>query len=550
MKPAPDPPSQVPVRSRHCQLSTNRSRIARSMPPVETTAHDSLLLETIARHFPEAQIRDGEIELGFGGLRMACRVHAVREVGAYRTAHLFFHLWGGRIGTAPVFASASGYGESPEVAIVGGACNWACVFGPVLRSGLAAEENPKVQRFEVTVEGQSFLVFVDGLDRAMSLVGGDATPRLAAARARFASESWLARVVLQSGLLPLLATERPTVLSVFVSDAPGRRVVEVKVDGVDWPGVDEAFANVSPEPDGAITLLRELAIVVPAGPAVPLSREPIVRTLRRLSDGPQRAAVDWPGWKHHGGALAAPLPRETLREIEAQLGALPSDYRDFLAVVGSSGAGPGYGLITPINDAHSTIARGMFPWADGEEPREPARGVLPLAHAGCGVMWILVLAGPHRGEVWVDARSSDGKGRRVAASFSAWYRDWLSWAVRDAVPWLQWNAACCATANVFSQLLGQLERDCVPRDSIPAELAKRLKPGSVALASGGSEYFMAKTPLNPCHGCVRLAGRFGLASSLFQVGQEPNLNPNPVDSAPPRKPGLLTRLTDKLRPRN
>src|SRR5947209_2986793 len=108
------------------------------------TDHDSMLLQTIARHFPQARIRDDEIELGFAELRMAARVHAIREVGAYKTAHLFFHLWGGRLGTAPVFASASGYGESAEVAIVGGACNWACAFGPVLRAGLGGEEHPEV----------------------------------------------------------------------------------------------------------------------------------------------------------------------------------------------------------------------------------------------------------------------------------------------------------------------------------------------------------------------------------------------------------------------
>jgi hypothetical protein len=131
-------------------------------------------------------------------------------------------------------------------------------------------------------------------------------------------------------------------------------------------------------------------------------------------------------------------------------------------------------------------------------------------------MWLLVLAGPHRGEVWVDARSSDGRVRRVARSFSAWYRDWLASAVRDAAPWLQWDAACCATPHVLSQVIQQLEREGVSREAVRVELAKRLKPGSMALASGGSEYFAAQTPLNPCHGCVALAARFGLESNLFQ----------------------------------
>jgi hypothetical protein len=512
------------------------------------TDHDALLVETIARHFPEAQVRDGELELGFGGLRMACRVHAIRALGAHKTAHLFFHLSGGRIGAVPVFASASGYGESPEVAIIAGGCNWACVFGPVLRAGLAAEEHPEVRPFDVVVGGQSFHVFVDGLHRALSLVGGDATPRVAAAHARFAPDSWMARVVLESGVLPLLAADRPTVLSVFVSDAAAQRVVEVKLDGTDWPGAEAAFARVAREPEGAIMLLRELAIVVPTGPTPALVRGPVTRTLRGLSAGAQpRNAVDWSGWKHHRGALAEPIAAEQLRELETELGALPSDYRDFLAVVGVSGAGPGYGLLSPVNAARMPIARGTFAWIDGEAPTQPACGVLPLAHAGCGVMWLLVLSGPHRGEVWVDARSSDGKAQRVAPSFSVWYRDWLASAVRDAVPWLQWDASCCATAGVLSQVIEQLVSEGVPRDSIAAELANRLVPGSMALASGGSDYVAEKTPLNPCHGCVGIASRFGLASNLFQAGQELTLGENPGDSPAPRKPGLFARLTGKLR---
>lgn len=489
---------------------------------------------------------------GFADLRIACRVHAIREVGAYKIAHLFFHLSGGRIAAPPVFASVSGYGESPEVAIVGGACNWACAFGPVLRAGFAAEEQPKVNHFDVVVDGQSFRVFVDGLDRAMSLVGDDATPRMAAARARFALNSWMARVVLESGRLPLLAADRPTVLSVFVSDAPGKRVVEVKVDGVDWPGIEAAFASVASEPAGAITLLRELAVVVPTGPTPSLARESIIRTLRGLNDGAQqRNAVGWAGWNHHKGAIADPLSADGLRNVETKLGELPSDYRNFVANVGEFGAGPGYGLLSPVNGACNPVSDGIFDWIDGEEPKQSARGVLPLAHGGCGVMWLLVLKGAHRGEVWVDARSSDGKARRVAPSFGAWYRDWLASAVRDVVPWLQWDAACCATANVFSQIIEQIERDGIRGDSIPEELAKRLSgPGCMALASGGSEFFAAKTPLNPCHGCVAIAARFGLTSSLFQAGREPNLGPDVEKDPASRKPGLFARLTDKLRPRN
>jgi hypothetical protein len=104
----------------------------------DTSAHHALLCETVARHFPEARIEGHEIELGFGDLRIACRVDSVHEIGAVRSASLFFELRGGRLGTARVFASVSGYADSAAKAIITGACNWTCTYGPVLRAGLCA----------------------------------------------------------------------------------------------------------------------------------------------------------------------------------------------------------------------------------------------------------------------------------------------------------------------------------------------------------------------------------------------------------------------------
>src|SRR5262245_52004495 len=100
-------------------------------------SNDVLLTETIARHFPDARIVDGEIELGFAELRMRCWVNRIHSVGTYKSASLFFNLSGGALGPSPIFASISGYDESPERAIIVGGCNWACSFGPVLQAGLA-----------------------------------------------------------------------------------------------------------------------------------------------------------------------------------------------------------------------------------------------------------------------------------------------------------------------------------------------------------------------------------------------------------------------------
>jgi hypothetical protein len=518
--------------------------VATEVPP-----HDALLSETVAHHFPEARIEEDAIKLGFGDLQISCFVDAIREIGPYNAASLFFTLRGGRIGKAGVFASVSGYAETAEAAIITGACNWTCAFGPVFRAGLAGEEIAEVDRFEVTVDGQRFRIFVDGLDRAMLLEDGDATRRIAAARARFSPGSWLVRAILESGRLPLLHAERPTIISAFVSDGMASRTVEVKVNGWDWPGMEPVFAPVPAEPPGAIALLRELAVVVPVGPSPALVRGPVARTLEGLKrPGPKREAVDWPGWKHHGGELGATLSRDEIATLETRVGKLPADYHAFLSEVAAFGAGPGYGLMSPLGELQKRVATGTFSWNDESKPTTRAAGVIPIAHAGCGIMWLLVIAGPHAGEVWLDGRSSDGLARRVAPTFIAWYRDWLTAAVQNAQPWIQWESACCATPGVLSQLIAAMEREGVAKDAINDEVPKRFKAGALSLAAMGSDYFVDKTKLNPCQGCIALASRFHLAAAVFQSGSEPKLDGK--DEPPEQRKGWLSKLGNRLRSRS
>lgn len=514
----------------------------RSRPVEDTSAHDTLFRDTVARHFPDARLDDDEIELGFGALRIRCRVDGIHELGGMQSASLFFQLRGGRLGDAPMFVSVSGYGDSAEAAIITGACNWTCTYGPLLRLALADEDQPEVGRFDAEVEGQPVRVFVDGLHRAATFDAdaGDATDRIPPALARLAPDRWLTKAVIESGRLPMIAGDRPTLLSVFVGELPNGRTVEVKVDGHDWVGMDAVFAAAAPEPAGGMTLLRELAVVVPTGAVPPLSRAAIERTLAGLSEGdPARDAVGWPGWDHHGGKLDAPLGTNLVAALEARFGTLPADYRAFLTTVAAAGAGPGYGLLAPLGESQAALASGRFTWDDDSEPTTSARGVLALAHGGCGVMWLLVIEGDHRGEVWVDARSSDGKVRRVASSFSAWYRDWLAAAARDIDPRGAWDSSCCATTAVVMKMLDALRVEGVPETAQPAELAKQLAPGAIALASGGGDYFAAKAALDPCHGCVRLASHFGWGANLFRPGEPPFTD----------KRGWFAKLAGRLRGR-
>jgi hypothetical protein len=68
--------------------------------------------------------------------------------------------------------------------------------------------------------------------------------------------------------------------------------------------------------------------------------------------------------------------------------------------------------------------------------------------------------------------------------------------------------------------MDSLRHKGVPDEAMHDELPKCFKAGALSLASSGSNYFASKTTLNPCQGCVSLAGRFGLSSDLFQRGSE------------------------------
>ena len=481
---------------------------------------DALLVQIMANHFPGARTDGNQVDLGVAGLRIACRVNAVGEIGRSSSAHLFFHLSGGALGEEPVFASVSGYEGTPEQAVIAGACNWACSFGPVLRAALAGEEQPEVARFTADIHGQRFRICVDGLDRVMAF--GEAEPELArtrAARVRLGAAPWLIGVVLESGRLPILPVDRPSVLSVFLGERPDGRIAEVKLHGVDWPAARTAFTGES-EPAGAVTLLRELAVAVPLGPPPPLGRAAVEQTLAGLTaplEGGPRPTADWRGWRAHGGTLADPMSEIALARLERETGPLPADYRRFLVEVAGRGAGPGYGLLPPT----AALAAGTFDWQDGEQPDGAAAGVVPLAHAGCGIMWLLVLGGEHRGEVWLDAHGSDGRARRVAATFEAWYRAWLDAAVRDGGPWTQWDGRACATPQVLSQVLDQIEKEGATGDAALARLKERIGPGAISVTTTGSPYFAAGAFIDPCHSCTATADGVGLADAVFCAGVSP-----------------------------
>lgn len=485
---------------------------------------DVVLAETIARHFPEATTDGAQVDLGFGDLHMACSVPNTPTIGAVHSASCFLRLWGGVVGPVPVFLSISGYADDTVGAVVTGGCSWACTFGPLLRAGLAGELLPGAPPRAAAVGGVEREIYVEALDRLMS--ASDASGRVhevaRRARQRLGGEPWLVDRFLGSTWLPLVDAERATIVSVFVGDSAEHRVVEVKVNGCDWPAGRHAFGD-SPAYEGEGTiLLRELAVIAPRTTGVEprLERAAISRTLEGLTapvGDSTRGAADWPGWRAHGGVLEAPLTEAACAEVERHTGPLPADYRAFLVDVAAGGAGPGYGLIAPTSAISRRGVAGTFVGQDGARIEADPAGVLRLADAGCGVSWVLVLEGANRGEVWAVATGSDEQYHRVASSFTRWYVAWLDAAVRNVRPFTQWAWDACATPGLLSQLIDQLDSEDVSPEQRPERVRKSLAPGAISLRTGGHLYAEAGTELSPCETCVRCAENVGLPPDRFRA---------------------------------
>ncbi len=501
-----------------------------------------MLTETIARHFDDAQIDENEVDLGIAGLHIACTVDSIREIGSHRSAALFFNLWGGALGDTPIFASMSGYGASEEEAVITGGCNWACVFGSVLKTALADAPPEEADTFEVVVQEQGYRVVVDGLDRAMFFGGdeGETGERVQAARTHLGAAPWLVTNVLAEGALPMLPSTRASVLSVFASDGHDNRILEIKVNGCDWPPSQHLLDQIPESELPGTVMLRELAVLVPQGGATLIASDLLTSTLEGAAlevCGELRGLVDWIGWGPHKGVVGKPASDIEVKRLETKIGRLPDDYRQFILSVQASGAGPGYGLLSPFAAEQQSLASGEFVWRDGEEPDGDPAGVLALAHAGCGVVWLLVLGGQHEGEVWVHAVGSDGLVRRVAPDFISWYRDWIDALVRNDRVFAQWDAACCATPSVLSQMIDAREKEGIATEEAVAELSS-LDTGSIGIMSGGGRYFGEGDPLDPCQSCCAMVSQLGIGLDVFKPGIAPKQGRE-------RKQGVLGRLFGK-----
>jgi hypothetical protein len=220
---------------------------------------DEVLVSTMARHFPEATIEDQTLNLASDGFQITCRTGAVRPAFGVQSAQLLFAVEGGGL-RGPIEVSMTHYGPTAETAVIEGACAWADSFGPVLRAGLA-DAATEAATFMVVQRGRRFRVYVDAFDKVLHFAPSGCEDT-ATARARFGLGPWLAFHVLGSGDLEL-AMDRPQLLSVFVGELAGKRIVEVKLDGVAYAGFDDLVTPAPPAPAKQMAALRELAVIVP-----------------------------------------------------------------------------------------------------------------------------------------------------------------------------------------------------------------------------------------------------------------------------------------------
>lgn len=285
----------------------------------------TMLAERIAAHFPGARIEGTTVLTGVGGLTIDCDVRQVQVFDSECVLAAFFGLRGGKLGSTPLTASIGGFGETIEDAITLAASRWGGAFGPVLRAAATGDVPAEVTKLEIALGGRRYHLFVNRFDHAMGLRDGDdAAVIVRDARTRLGGDPWLVSRVIESGTLPAL----PAVglLSVFICDMSAG-VVEVQVNGREWPPSARVFDEVPPPFEGPTALLRELAVLVPLEPHVAPERDALAATLLAIPRGDDKPPGPWPGWQRHRGTLDAPLSADQLAPIEREPGQLPDDDR-------------------------------------------------------------------------------------------------------------------------------------------------------------------------------------------------------------------------------
>ena len=210
------------------------------------------------------------------------------------------------------------------------------------------------------------------------------------------------------------------------------------------------------------------------------------------------------GAARHRYALAPPIVDD------AVLAGLPDDLAAFAREVGGGGAGPYYGCVQ-LNCAQSISGPGGHAW-------------LPVAHLGCGYAAMVVLEGPARGQVWIDAHAI-GVVAPMHPSFTAYYIDWIDRLAHARWPESFVPPGQCTLANALTGYLGYHEQRLgVPAGSLAgdalAEVLALLGPGSIEMI-GGAPLFADGDFVDPCVRCLGMLDGLGLDPRVVKPGGLP-----------------------------
>ena len=448
----------------------------------------ALMAESVLAHVEGAtrEARD-VVGLPFGGLRVKVRVQAVMHQGRVVQQHAWLH--GGVLGSRWIEDNFVGMADATEAAVVRGAHDWVAGSFHAVRAWLRGERAPHTLR-------------VDAIDYDVYT-----SPRGLRGRGAEVSGALPEPLVLRyADVLPVLY-DGPTFVSTFVARG-GVETVEVKVDGSDWPTRDAVGTLPWPAGDDYASV-RELSVLVPKSTRVGWPPAERIRTtlarLPRSEAGPRVYAVTGHRWRVDPPLAAAPE-------------GVPEDYAWYLTQVSASGAGPAHGLLSPVHEAQAALREGVF---DGTAPR----GVIALAHHGCGAMSLLVCGGPHHGEVWVDARVQDAGFRRIAGSFREYYLEWLLRAPRREPSPRVIDPRGCAMPRALSSFL-ESKPGVEPQAAIGA-----LPDLAIATKAGGDEYFDAGDALDLCIGCWDVGTSLGLEPRHVVPGVPPKQGRNAAPSS-------------------
>jgi hypothetical protein len=229
----------------------------------------------------------------------------------------------------------------------------------------------------------------------------------------------------------------------------------------------------------------------------------LIATLR---DGITAAAAADPQLRRFGAARHRYLLAPPIADPRV-LDALPYDLRAFAAELGGGGAGPYYGCVQ-LNRAQSIASPDGHTW-------------LPVAHLGCSYAAMVMLDGPARGQIWIDAHAI-GVVAPMHASFTAFYVDWIDRLAHNR--WLDSYvpAGACTLANALSGYLAYHERQLglEPGTLAGAQLADALaRLGSDAIVmTGGPPLFDDKDPVDPCVRCAQLLDSLGVPMRTVKPG--------------------------------